>query len=325
MRELELVGLSDDQQFLLARDPSTGEELGLRADHRTLSQVARLSRAPRPRPGRSETTMDMSPREIQTRVRRGETPEAVADAAGVDVERIMPYAVPVLAEREFMVEQARKTVVRRRHVGGANVVLGTLVDEQVQARGGSAEAATWDSWRREDGRWTLTVLPAGAAEPATFTYDVQGRYVLPADQVAHDLVGDLAPPVSHEMAIADALRDVPDAPEARPAVVEVVVEAEVDVHPVGVSSLKAARDRRAMEQMAQAEEQLALPTGDEADEPASEEPQAADETPEPEPREPARPAMAVPDDLPDDGPRKKRHERRRVPSWDEIMFGSSAD
>jgi hypothetical protein len=265
--------------------------------------------------------MDMSPREIQTRVRRGETPEAVADAAGVDVERIMAYAIPVLAEREFMVEQARKTVVRRRHVGGANVVLGSLVDEQVQARGGSAEAATWDSWRREDGRWTLTVLTEGANEPATFTYDVQGRYVLPADQVAHDLVGDLAPPVSHEMAIADALRDAPT-PDAT-QVVELVVEAEADLHPVGVSSLKAARDRRAMEQMALAEEQLALPT-----EPGPAEPQAEHdepvEEPQPEPQQ-QRPAMAVPDGLPDDGPRKKRHERRRVPSWDEIMFGSSGD
>jgi len=268
--------------------------------------------------------MDMSPREIQTRVRRGETPEAVADAAGVDVERVMAYAIPVLAEREFMVEQARKTVVRRRHVGGANVVLGSLVDEQVQARGGSAEAATWDSWRREDGRWTLTVQPAGAADPATFIYDVQGRYVLPADQVAHDLVGDLAPPVSHEMAIADALRDAPVETRA-PEVVEVVVEREADLHPVGVSSLKAARDRRAMEQMALAEEQLALPTDPEP-EPA---PQAEHDepAPQPEPAAPAeqRPAMAVPDDLPDDGPRKKRHERRRVPSWDEIMFGSSGD
>jgi len=321
MRELELVGLSDDQQFLVARDPSSGEELALRADHRTLSQVARLSRAPRPRPGRSETTMDMSPREIQTRVRRGETPEAVADAAGVDVERIMAYAIPVLAEREFMVEQARKTVVRRRHVGGANVVLGSLVDEQVQARGGSAEAATWDSWRREDGRWTLTVLTEGANEPATFTYDVQGRYVLPADQVAHDLVGDLAPPVSHEMAIADALRDAPT-PDAT-QVVELVVEPEVDLHPVGVSSLKAARDRRAMEQMALAEEQLALPTEPEPAEPQAEHDEPVEE-PQPEAQQ-QRPAMAVPDGLPDDGPRKKRHERRRVPSWDEIMFGSSGD
>jgi hypothetical protein len=30
--------------------------------------------------------------------------------------------------------------------------------------------------------------------------------------------------------------------------------------------------------------------------------------------------VAVPDTM---GPRKKRHERRRVPSWDEIMFGDN--
>ncbi len=32
--------------------------------------------------------------------------------------------------------------------------------------------------------------------------------------------------------------------------------------------------------------------------------------------------VAVPDTM---GPRKKRHERRRVPSWDEIMFGDKSD
>jgi hypothetical protein len=31
--------------------------------------------------------------------------------------------------------------------------------------------------------------------------------------------------------------------------------------------------------------------------------------------------VAVPDTL----PRKKKHERRRVPSWDEIMFGGRDD
>ena len=73
-----------------------------------------------------------------------------------------------------------------------------------------------------------------------------------------------------------------------------------------------------------AEEQLALPTDPEPETaPAAEHDEPAPQ-PEPQPEE-QRPAMAVPDDLPDDGPRKKRHERRRVPSWDEIMFGSSAD
>ena len=73
-----------------------------------------------------------------------------------------------------------------------DMFLGALVDASLAAHGASAESAVWDSWRREDGRWTVIVAPEGAAEPATFLYDAKGRYVLPADDAAHELIGDVA-------------------------------------------------------------------------------------------------------------------------------------
>ena len=153
----------------------------------------------------------LSPRDIQTRIRRGESPDEVAVAAGVPVEQIIGFATPVLAEREYMCEQARKTPIRRKHVGGAGVLLGTLVDENVAAGGTSPDDVQWDSWRREDGRWTVVVSPTDADQPATFLFDVKSRYVLPADEFAHDLVGDVAIPESGDMAIADALREQAEA------------------------------------------------------------------------------------------------------------------
>jgi hypothetical protein len=327
MRDLSLEGLSEDRRFLVARDVTTGDTYRIPADHRLSSLIGTLSRTPsrdRSTSGQMEIRMpsSLSPRDIQSRIRRGESPQSVADSAGVPVEQIEGFAGPVLAEREFMCEQARKTAIRRKHVGGAGVQLGILVSENIAASGGVPEDAAWDSWRREDGRWTVLVTPHDAAHPATFLFDVKSRYVLPADELAHELVGDVALPDSTDMAIADAVRSyerpadhvAPEVIVEAEAEVEVVVEHVVEIpEPIeaveeqivtGVSSLKAARDRRAMEQLA---------LGDAV----HDEPAPADDT-EDDFEDALERNVAVPDTM---GPRKKRHERRRVPSWDEIMFG----
>lgn len=312
MRDLGLSRLSEDGSYLIARDAVSGEEFRIRADSRAKSLVDALSATDKSARGKLEIKMEssLSPREIQTRIRRGENPEAVADAAGVGVDRIMAYAIPVLAEREYMVEQARKTVLRRKYVGGAGVLLGVLVNERLLARGGSPEAAAWDSWRREDGRWALHITPQGASEAAAFIFDVRGRYVLPADDLAHDLVGDLAEPDAGDMAIADAVRSqiAETAPEAG------------EKHPEGVSSLKAARDRRAMGQLALGDEdgEVAAPRLDEDSSVTEAQKAYAEEFEEDE----IEHDVAVPDVA---GSSRKKRERRRVPSWDEIMFGGKPE
>ena len=313
MRDLGLDGLSEDRRFLIARDASTGEQFRIPADHRLASLIGKPSHSGNTS-GQMEIRMEssLSPRDIQTRIRRGETPQAVADSAGVPVEQILGFAGPVLAEREYMCEQARKTSIRRKHVGGAGVLLGTLVSENIAANGGVPESAAWDSWRREDGRWNVQVTPEGAAHPASFLFDVKSRYVVPADEFAHDLVGDVALPDSTDMAIADAVR-TPSRPAEAPAEIVDEVEdlvPEVEEGPqIGVASLKEARERKVLEQ-------LAIGESEDADTSAALEHEVDDF------EESLEHDVAVPDTM---GPRKKRHERRRVPSWDEIMFGDKSD
>jgi hypothetical protein len=325
MRELGLDGLSEDGRFLIARDPESDETFHIPADHRLTSLVGKSSRSGATA-GQLEIKMEssLSPREIQTRIRRGETPQSVADSAGVPVDQIIGFAGPVLAEREYMCEQARKTTIRRKHVGGAGVLLGLLVNENIAADGGVPEAAAWDAWRREDGRWTVTVTPVDS-EPATFLFDVKSRYVVPADEFAHGLVGDVALPDSGDMAIADAVRSpARSAKEAAEELVESLLEEQQhESQPVppplptdgeahsGVASIKAARDRRALEQLAT--------DAEESDQSHAETLQAREVD---EFEDSIEHDVAVPDTM---GPRKKRHERRRVPSWDEIMFGDKSD
>ncbi len=321
MRELGLDRLSEDGRFLVARDSATGETFHIPVDHRLSSLVAKSSRSGVPA-GQLEIKMEssLSPRDIQTRIRRGETVESVAESAGVPVDQIDRFAGPVLAEREYMCEQARKTTIRRKHVGGTGVLLGLLVSENIAADGGVPESAVWDSWRREDGRWNVTVTPAGESHPATFLFDVKSRYVVPADEFAHGLVGDVALPDSADMAIADAVRSPSrKAPLETEHLVEEIIDevgslsdtasdtVDTEDIPSAVSSIKEARDRRALEQLALDAEESAQPEVAEAEDDFEDS---------------LEHDVAVPDTA---GPRKKRHERRHVPSWDEIMFGDKQD
>ena len=65
--------------------------------------------------GQLETQMEstLRPRDIQARIRAGETPESVAAAAQTTVDKVMPYAAPVLAEREHVAERAQRSSIRR--------------------------------------------------------------------------------------------------------------------------------------------------------------------------------------------------------------------
>jgi len=324
MRELGVEGLSEDEQFLVLRDPSTDELFRVQ---RTLA----VSQQPTPR----EQPMDnqLTPREIQARIRRGESPDQIAEATGMALTSIEPFAGAVIAEREYMAQQAQRTSVRRRHVTGTGVRLGDLVDQGLREQNRSPDAATWDAFRREDGRWTV-VMTSGDRS-ATFLYDVDGRYVLPVDDAAHALVADLPADPSSDMALADAIREstAPGTTEPQAAEAHSDVDDDVASAPTGeleldlglpddiaaaehllddvallppVSSLKEARDRRA---------QTALTPADEIPELIEAEHDDLDHTVEHD--------IAVPDTSAPTT--KKRHERRRVPSWDEIMFGDRQD
>lgn len=329
MRELGPERLSDDGRFLVLREAGRPELFRVPVDRRLAALVDASPRARGRAHGQMEITMEssLSPRDIQARIRRGESPDQVAESAGVPTEQIEGFATPVLAERAYMAEQARATTIRRRHATGPGLLLGAAVDEGIAADGAVPEDATWDAWRREDGRWTVQVLAPNALESATFCFDAKSRYVLPDDEPARRLVGDVAAPETTDMAIADALRSddapVQERPAAEPTP-EAVALAPADVPDADelpgalVHSLKEARDRRAMEQLSLTDESLplrpsdrqdAVPHEDEADDVVEVEDSHEDD-------------VAVPDTV---APRKKRPERRRVPSWDEIMFGGRSE
>ncbi|MFC6342543.1 septation protein SepH, partial [Nocardioides hankookensis] len=114
---LRLVGLSEDGTQLRLVDEEGAEHVLAIDDRLRATVVPTAPTAPTaPPPSRgTEKTMEsaLRPRDIQARIRSGETPEAVAQAAQTSVDKIMAFAAPVLAERQHVAERAQRSSVRR--------------------------------------------------------------------------------------------------------------------------------------------------------------------------------------------------------------------
>jgi hypothetical protein len=294
----------------------------------------------------------LTPREIQARIRGGASLADVAVAAGVPVERIEPYAVPVLAEREYQADQARAGGVRR----GADMVSGTLqqvVVTRLADRGILEDALHWDSWRDTSGNWTVQVsYESGKAKhEGLFSYDPKGRFSVAVNDEARWLLGLHSPvhgpqpgrrrsdektvELNPDLTLIRAVQtpteiEEPGEPENEPSVV-IVGEAADDAYTEGVleerdgvydyelrsnSSIDVLYDMLSgLDEdsvkiytglLAQSNPEAVQSLAPDFLPPEAEQPSLVDEAP----AEPKR-------------TKKGRKKRAKVPSWDEIVFGSS--
>lgn len=322
---LALTGVSDDRRHLLLVDDE-GVPFLLELTPELRAATREDSRHTR-RTGPLETTMSSSirPREIQTRIRAGETAETVAAAAGTTVEAIMPYVAPVLAEREHIATRAQKASVRRAPGEGAapqGRLLGDAVASHLDGLGLRADDVTWDAYRRDTGRWVLTgaYATAGRTGTARFTYDAPGNYVLSDNDDARWLIGDVLP----EPVQPAARDDLQQARERRLSVVadelplggtgELPLGGAADEFTVTVGTIGDGETHGAEQpEVAEtgADDQLPLPV----EEPAA---AVADEA-----LRPTADDTADSDQARHRRPAQRKRGRASVPSWDEIMFGSS--
>jgi hypothetical protein len=195
MPELRVVAVSNDGTRLVLK-AADATEYTLPIDERLRAAV----RGDRPRLGQIEIEVEshLRPRDIQARIRAGATAEEVAQLAGIPVDRVRRFEGPVLAERAFMAERARKTPVRRPGEN-SGPLLGEAVQERLLLRGAEKDTVQWDSWRRDDGTWEVLLVYRVAGEPhsASWTYDPPRRLVQAVDDEARSLIGesdDLAVP-----------------------------------------------------------------------------------------------------------------------------------
>jgi hypothetical protein len=330
MQDLTPVGLSQDGRRLLLVS-STGEEFAVSIDTRFRAAM----RGENARLGQ-EMKMEsaLRPRDIQARIRAGESPEDVAAAAQTSVEAIMVFATPVLAERAHVAQSALRASVRRR--SGESSSAGTTLGEAAEIFFGDHtlhdEDVEWDAWRQADGRWALvaTYTLGGRKRAAEFSHDLPGRYVVAENDDARILTGELREPdakgaaTTGRSAQARRLSSVPSQDEL----------------PLGDDAIELVRDREAAAAGKATADEAAEHAGEPgaasadadwiAHDPITEE--QRDGGPGASPG--TEPIIEADDGSGDAGPgadlrdepvaetgQRKRKSRSSVPSWDEIMFG----
>src|SRR4051812_36418123 len=190
VRELHVVGVSDDGASLLLGTADNG-----RVTHRVplddrLRAAVRGQLSP---PGADRVESALPPREIQARLRAGETPEAVAKAAGVPLARVLPYAAPVLAERQRVVDEARAVPVSPPRGPKASRPLGEAVDAKLaDVAGLKPDTVEWSARRRPDGAWVVTISYAarGGRRSAAWLWHPAERELTAEDVAASRLAAD---------------------------------------------------------------------------------------------------------------------------------------
>ncbi|WP_243723094.1 septation protein SepH [Actinomadura sp. 7K507] len=184
MQELRLVAVSEDGTYLVLATAGRGTRFTLPVDDRLRAAV----RGHFSRLGQFEIEVEspLRPKEIQARIRSGETAEEIAESAGIPVERVRWFEGPVLQEREYMAQQAQRVAVRRPGESSPGPPLGETVEERLGRGGVDLDEVEWDAWKCEDNTWRLRLsfFDNGRPHAAEWTFDPRRRYVSPLDEIA---------------------------------------------------------------------------------------------------------------------------------------------
>ncbi|WP_329787979.1 septation protein SepH [Lentzea sp. DG1S-22] len=305
MRALRVIGLDEDGKSVILEDPENrGERFTLPADERLRAalrgDLARLGQM-QIESGEAQ----MRPREIQARIRAGESIEQVAAAAGMPTNRIERFAYPVLLERSRTADMAQRAHPVRED--GPDVqTLGEVVAHSFGLRGHDLSDTRWDSWKGDDGRWIVQLhWTTGRSDNRAhwaFHPGAQGGTVTALDDAAVDLM-DPNP--------NRTLRTV------RP--VTQLARQALEATPVLPASMPLVEDPAPVPVPAQATAPVATPVV--AEKPVQE------KAPEPVPVPPAPPVeheqepVAEKPVRKDPPPKRGKKNHPIVPSWEDVLLG----
>ncbi len=300
MRELRYVGPGSDGDHVVVATVDGDEKFSLILDDDLRART----------PAAAAETADaatISPREIQTRVRAGETPQALASEADLPVEKILVFAGPVLDERERVIHEARRG--RASRSDGHLVVFGEAVDGRFTAHGIDPSAVRWDACRREDGQWLISATWRGGDidRTAHWSFVLAGRTLTAVDETAGDLLSDRP--------IRPIAAPIPDpTPAARDA--KVRLDADADTGPLPPVVGSPAQAASATRQLSDERADQPLPLhfmAESAAEPAM--------TGAPRRSGARRPVPMVQTTAAEQETDEQKAARARIPSWDDIMLG----
>jgi hypothetical protein len=188
MTDLRLVGRSEDGTELELTDQD-----GATYNLRISDQLRATINQPRLVAVQNTEEVTHTPvKEIQSRLRSGESAESIARSTEWDIEKIEKFAGQIMQERAFLIGQALETALRR-DPHSPTLMAATIA--QLSPRGVDMQLVEWNTWRREDGLWNIILsypIATGSGE-ANWTFDPQNRTLVSEDDGARWISGDEKP------------------------------------------------------------------------------------------------------------------------------------
>ena len=186
MTELRLDGRTDDGLYLSLRDQE-GEQYSVRISDTLRATVnqQRLNSVP------DNEEPSISIKEIQRLLRTGQTSEQISREYNVSIEKIERFAGPILSERIYIIDQAQEIVVRKE-IDRDPVTLIQSITSRLAPRGIDASTLSWDTWRLENGTWTVELHypQTGGVGVAQWSFDPLLRSLTSMDENARWIMGD---------------------------------------------------------------------------------------------------------------------------------------
>lgn len=189
MSELRVNGKTDDGQYLSLID-GEGKEFTVRISDTLRSTVNQ----PRLMSVQDEEAAPITVKEIQRRLRTGESPESIAQDGNTTVEKVERFSGPILQERQFIIDQVASVIVRKEP-GREPVNFGDAIVLRLAPRGVDITQINYNCWRLETGIWTIQVSYPTSDRPGVgkWEFDPTRRALNALDDNARWLLGEETP------------------------------------------------------------------------------------------------------------------------------------
>jgi hypothetical protein len=190
MSELRLTGKTEDGNHLALVD-NDGAEFTLRISDTLRATVnqPRLTSVPT-----SDFAAVMSVKEIQKRLRAGESFEQIAREGQISVDKVERFSGPIMQEREYILDRARE-IVMRRDAHRLEETFEDVVRAKLAPRGVDTDEITWNTWRLPDTTWHIELhYPNRDGNGiATWVFDLARRALSASDENGAWLIDEDVP------------------------------------------------------------------------------------------------------------------------------------
>ena len=190
MTELRLDGKTEDGNHLSLVD-GDGKNYSVRISDTLRATVnqPRLTSVPA-----VDAHESISVKEIQRRLRAGESFEQIARDGQTTVEKVERFSGPIMQEREYILSNARDLVMRK-DAHRIDLTFGEVVLAKLAPRGVDTDQVSWNTWRQLDGVWHIELhYPNRDGNGvATWNFDLARRALDASDDNGAWLIDEEAP------------------------------------------------------------------------------------------------------------------------------------